>query len=164
MLTSSSFVSSGKIQRNAYAKTMNAQIAAESAPTAAIPSAVTLKGSEVVARALRAQGVDFIFGVVGIPVTAIACAAQAVGIRFIGFRNEQSAGYAAGAAGFITGKPALLLTVSGPGSIHGAAGLANAQVNGWPLVMLSGSVERNRIGCGGFQELDQVLLYWASNK
>jgi thiamine pyrophosphate-dependent acetolactate synthase large subunit-like protein len=41
---------------------------------------------------------------------------QAVGIRYIGFRNEQAAGYAAGAAGFITGKPSVLLTVSGPGN------------------------------------------------
>ena len=38
---------------------------------------------------------------------------QAAGIRYIGFRNEQAAGYAAAAAGYLTGVPAVLLTVSG---------------------------------------------------
>ncbi len=67
---------------------------------------------------------------------------QAVGIRYIGFHNEQAAGYAAAAAGFQTGFPGILLTVSGPGAVHGLAGLSHAMINGWPMVMLSGSAER----------------------
>ena len=69
---------------------------------------------------------------------------QAVGIRYIGFRNEQAAGYAAAASGFLTGVPAVLLTVSGPGAVHGIAGLSHAQANTWPLILLSGSAEQAR--------------------
>ena len=65
-----------------------------------------------------------------------------MGIRYIGFHNEQAAGYAAAAAGFQTGFPGILLTVSGPGAVHGLAGLSHAMINGWPMVMLSGSAER----------------------
>lgn len=50
----------------------------------------------------------------------------------------------------------MLLTVSGPGAVHGIAGLSNAQVNAWPMVMLSGSSEQREVGHGSFQELDQV--------
>jgi len=67
---------------------------------------------------------------------------QAAGIRFIGFRNEQAAGYAAAACGFLTGVPGVLLTVSGPGAVHGIAGLSHAQINTWPMVMISGSAEQ----------------------
>ena len=67
---------------------------------------------------------------------------QAVGIRYIGFRNEQAAGYAAAASGFLTGVPGVLLTVSGPGAVHGIAGLSHAQVNTWPMILLSGSAEQ----------------------
>ncbi|KFM25904.1 Putative peroxisomal-coenzyme A synthetase [Auxenochlorella protothecoides] len=81
---------------------------------------------------------------------------EAVGIRFISFRNEQSAGYAAAAAGYLSGIPGVLLTVSGPGVIHALAGLSHAQVNTWPLVLLSGSCETGEVGKGSFQELDQV--------
>jgi 2-hydroxyacyl-CoA lyase 1 len=121
-----------------------------------------IKGSTIIAKALRHIGVQYIFGVIGIPVTAIACEAQKEGIRYIGFRNEQAAGYAASAVGFITGRPAVLLTVSGPGLVHGLAGLANATVNGWPMLMLSGSIERDRFGHSGFQELDQVEVLFIS--
>jgi 2-hydroxyacyl-CoA lyase 1 len=96
-------------------------------------------------------------GVVGIPVTELASAAQAAGIRFLGFRNEQAAGYAAAAAGFLTRTPAALLTVSGPGLVHALAGASHAQANCWPLLILSGSAVTAEVGRGGaFQELDQV--------
>lgn len=88
------------------------------------------------------------FGVIGIPVTRMASAAQAAGIRFISFRNEQAAGYAAAASGFLSGKPGVLLTVSGPGMIHGLSGLCHAKENNWPLLMISGSCETVRGTCG----------------
>ncbi|QDZ22180.1 2-hydroxyacyl-CoA lyase [Chloropicon primus] len=114
-----------------------------------------VQGFESVAKCLSAIGVKHMLGIVGIPVTQLATSAQAQGIRFIGFRNEQSAGYAASCLGFLTGKPAVLLTVSGPGVVHGLAGLSNATENCWPMIMISGSVERKRVGKGGFQEIDQ---------
>lgn len=96
------------------------------------------------------------YGVIGIPVTQLASALQAVGIRFISFRNEQSAGYAAAAAGYLSGVPGVLVTVSGPGVIHALAGVTDAQINTWPLVLISGSCERAEVGKGAFQELDQL--------
>ena len=67
---------------------------------------------------------------------------QAAGIRYIGFRNEQAAGYAAAACGYLTGVPGVLLTVSGPGAVHGIAGLSHAGINCWPMIMISGSSEQ----------------------
>lgn len=79
-----------------------------------------------------------------------------LGIRFIAFHNEQSAGYAASAYGYLSGRPGVLLTVSGPGCVHGLAGLSNAGANTWPLVMISGSCDQRDFGRGDFQELDQM--------
>ncbi|XP_024541758.1 2-hydroxyacyl-CoA lyase isoform X1 [Selaginella moellendorffii] len=117
---------------------------------------VYIDGNMLAVKALAAAGVETMYGVVGIPVTSLATYAMKVGIKFIAFRNEQSAGYAASAAGFLTGKPGVLLTVSGPGCVHGLAGLSNAMINTWPLVMISGSCTQKDIGKGDFQELDQM--------
>ncbi|KAF5188302.1 2-hydroxyacyl-CoA lyase [Thalictrum thalictroides] len=110
----------------------------------------------LIARSLKAAGVEYMFGVVGIPVTSVANRAVQVGIRFIAFHNEQSAGYAASAYGYLSGKPGILLTVSGPGCVHGLAGLSNAAINTWPMVMISGSCDQKDVGKGDFQELDQI--------
>ncbi|XP_052205269.1 2-hydroxyacyl-CoA lyase [Diospyros lotus] len=115
-----------------------------------------LDGNAMVAKALARAGVDRMFGVVGIPVTSVATRAVAMGIRFIAFHNEQSAGYAASAYGYLTGRPGVLLTVSGPGCVHGLAGLSNAAVNAWPMVLISGSCDQKDFGRGDFQELDQI--------
>lgn len=116
----------------------------------------TIDGSTLVSMCLARAGVDKMFGVVGIPVTSLANRAAAIGIRFIAFHNEQSAGYAASAYGYLTGRPGVLLTVSGPGCVHGLAGLSNAAANAWPMVMISGSSDQSFTGRGDFQELDQV--------
>ncbi|KAK4426594.1 2-hydroxyacyl-CoA lyase [Sesamum alatum] len=113
-------------------------------------------GNSLVAMCLARAGVDKMFGVVGIPVTSLANRAVALGVRFIAFHNEQSAGYAASAYGYLTRRPGVLLTVSGPGCVHGLAGLSNATANAWPMVMISGSSEQSFTGRGDFQELDQL--------
>eukprot|EP00898_Chlorokybus_atmophyticus_P007872 jgi/Chlat1/8086/Chrsp75S07584 len=118
-------------------------------------SADVVSGFDITARALAKLGIKTIYGVIGIPVTQLATSAQRAGVRFISFRNEQAAGYAAGAAGYLTGVPGAFLTVSGPGVVHGLAGLSNATTNTFPLIMLSGSTQRTNVGKGGFQELDQ---------
>ena len=115
-------------------------------------------GYELVARALAKGGVRMMFGVVGIPVTQLATAAQAEGIRFIGMRTEQAAGYAACASGFLSGVPAALLTVSGPGAVNALAGACHARANGMPLLVLSGACDTHEDGLGGFQQLDQLAL------
>ncbi|KAF7720895.1 hypothetical protein EC973_005796 [Apophysomyces ossiformis] len=119
-------------------------------------SSASATGAELIAAALKRQGVSVIFGIVGIPVVEVAEACQAAGIRFIGFRNEQSAAYAASAYGYLSRQPGVCLTVGGPGVVHGLAGLLNAKLNCWPLVLLSGSSDTDQIDMGAFQELDQV--------
>ncbi|MDX1384383.1 MAG: thiamine pyrophosphate-binding protein, partial [Thermoanaerobaculia bacterium] len=116
----------------------------------------SLRGGTVIARALKQQGVEHMFGIVGYPVYGIAAAAQKEGIGYFGFRNEQAASYAAGAVGYLTGRPGACLAVSGPGMIHGIAGLANAQVNCWPMLLLGGANETYIDGRGAFQETRQV--------
>lgn len=115
-----------------------------------------LDGATVIARSLRTQGVETLFGVVGFPVFGIARAAQREGIRYLGFRNEQAASYAAGAVGYLTGRPGACLAVSGPGMIHAIAGLANAQANCWPMILLGGANDAYQDGQGAFQEAPQI--------
>jgi 2-hydroxyacyl-CoA lyase 1 len=116
-----------------------------------------IKGADLLAKSLKEQGVQYMFGVVGFPVGPIAEAAQKVGLPYIGMRNEQAASYAAGAVGFLTGRPGSCIVVTGPGVIHGLAGLANAQQNCWPMILIGGASETYRNGMGSFQEERQVL-------
>uniref|UniRef100_A0ABI7ZW79 Thiamine pyrophosphate enzyme N-terminal TPP-binding domain-containing protein n=1 Tax=Felis catus TaxID=9685 RepID=A0ABI7ZW79_FELCA len=90
-----------------------------------------VSGAEVIAQALKTQDVEYMFGIVGIPVTEIAVAAQRMGVRYVGMRNEQAACYAASAIGYLTGRPGVCLVVSGPGLIHALGGMANANMNCW---------------------------------
>ncbi|MER5915703.1 oxalyl-CoA decarboxylase [Streptomyces sp. NPDC001982] len=115
-------------------------------------------GYHVVVDALRRNDVRTIYGVVGIPITDLARIAQASGIRYIGFRHESDAGHAAAAAGFLTGRPGICLTVSGPGFLNGLVALANATTNCFPVVQISGSSERRIIDLqrGDYEELDQL--------
>ncbi|HUB44023.1 MAG TPA: thiamine pyrophosphate-binding protein [Acetobacteraceae bacterium] len=117
-----------------------------------------IKGADLLAKSLKEQGVQFMFGVVGFPVGPIAEAAQRAGLPYIGMRNEQTASYAAGAVGYLTGRPGSCITVTGPGVIHGLAGLANAKENCWPMLLVGGASETYRNGMGAFQEERQVLI------
>jgi oxalyl-CoA decarboxylase len=115
-------------------------------------------GFHLVIDALKANDIDTIYGVVGIPITDLARLAQASGIRYIGFRQETSAGNAAAAAGFLTRRPGVCLTVSAPGFLNGLAALANATTNCFPMIQISGSGDRAMIDLqrGDYGELDQL--------
>ena len=117
-------------------------------------------GIHLVVDALKLNDVKTIYGVVGIPVTDLARLAQAEGIRFIGFRHESNAAHAAAAAGFLTGKPGICLTVSAPGFLNGLVGLANATTNCFPMVQISGSSERHIVDLqrGDYEEMDQLAV------
>ena len=80
-------------------------------------------GAQTIARTLRDLGVAVVFGIVGIPVVEIAEEAIDLGIKFVGFRNEQAAGYAASVYGYLTGKPGVCLVVGGPGVLHAIPGV-----------------------------------------
>ncbi|NNL84925.1 MAG: oxalyl-CoA decarboxylase, partial [Myxococcales bacterium] len=116
----------------------------------------SIDGATLIARSLKSQGVDTMFGVVGFPVIPIANAAQKEGIDYYGFRNEQAASYAAGAVGYLTGRPGACLAVSGPGMIHAIAGLSNAWSNRWPMLLLGGANDSYQNGGGAFQEAPQI--------
>jgi oxalyl-CoA decarboxylase len=115
-------------------------------------------GFHLVIDALKFNGFETIYGVAGIPVTDLARLAQAEGIRYIGFHHEQSAGNAAAIAGYLTQKPGICLTVSAPGFLNGLVALANATTNGFPMIQISGSSEREIIDLqqGDYEELDQM--------
>ncbi|EGI68949.1 2-hydroxyacyl-CoA lyase 1 [Acromyrmex echinatior] len=101
-------------------------------------------------------GLTYVFGIMGHPVIDLAITMQSIGMQYIGFRNEQAACYAAQAYGYLMRKPAVVLCVSGPGLLHVIGGMANAQVNCWPVLVLGGSCPEDHEGIGGFQEWPQV--------
>lgn len=117
-------------------------------------------GMDILAQALKRVGIDSMFGLVGIPVTDFAYIAQEQGIRFISFRHEQQAGMAAAAAGFLTKKPGVLLTVSSLGFLNGLTATANATVNCFPMIQISGSSESAPIDLeqGNYEGLDQLNI------
>src|SRR5258705_4945802 len=121
-------------------------------------SASITDGFHLVVDALKLNGIDSIFGVAGIPITDLARLAQSEGLRFIGFRHEQSAGNAAAIAGYLTRKPGICLTVSAPGFLNGMVALANATTNGFPMIQISGSSNRAIVDLqqGDYEELDQM--------
>ena len=126
--------------------------------TAADMPANMTDGFHLVVEALKLNGVDTIFGVAGIPITDLLRLAQAEGIRYLGFRHEQSAGNAAAIAGYLTQKPGICMTVSAPGFLNGMVALANATTNCFPMIMISGSSDRAIVDLeqGDYEEMDQL--------
>ena len=117
-------------------------------------------GFHLVIDALKLNGVKTIYGVPGIPITDFGRMAQAEGIRVISFRHEQNAGNAAAIAGFLTKKPGICLTVSAPGFLNGLTALANATTNCFPMILISGSSEREVVDLqqGDYEEMDQLAI------
>src|ERR1700744_5456337 len=122
--------------------------------------AETTDGFHLVIDALKLNDISTIFGLVGIPITGLARLAQAEGMRFIGFRHEQHAGNAAAISGFMTQKPGICLTVSGPGFLYGLTALANATTNCFPMILISGSSEREIVDLqqGDYEEMDHLAI------
>ena len=110
--------------------------------------------------ALKLNGIDTVFGLPGIPVTDLTRMLQAEGLRMISFRHEQNAGYAASIAGFLTQKPGICLTVSAPGFLNGLNALAHATTNCFPMILISGSSEREIVDLqqGDYEEMDQLAI------
>ncbi len=117
-------------------------------------------GFHLVLDALKVNGITTIYGVPGIPITDLGRMAQAEGMRVISFRHEQNAGNAAAIAGFLTKKPGICLTVSAPGFLNGLTALANATTNCFPMILISGSSEREIVDLqqGDYEEMDQLAI------
>src|SRR5512142_1556335 len=117
-------------------------------------------GFHLVIDALKLNGIETIYGVPGIPITDLGRMAQAEGMRVISFRHEQHSGNAAAIAGFLTQKPGICLTVSAPGFLNGLTALANATTNCFPMILISGSSEREIVDLqqGDYEEMDQLAI------
>src|SRR5215831_10422068 len=120
----------------------------------------TVDGFDLVIDALRQNGIDTIYGLPGIPITDLTRRMQGEGLRFLAFRHEQNAGYAASIAGFLTQKPGICLTVSAPGFLNGLNALAHATTNCFPMILISGSSEREIVDLqqGDYEEMDQLAI------
>ena len=120
----------------------------------------TTDGFQLVIDALKLNGLDTIYALPGIPITDLTRRAQAAGLRVLSFRHEQNAGYAASIAGFLTQKPGICLTVSAPGFLNGLNALAHATVNCFPMILISGSSEREIVDLqqGDYEEMDQLAI------
>jgi oxalyl-CoA decarboxylase len=117
-------------------------------------------GFHLIIDALKLNDVKTIYGVPGIPITDFGRMAQAAGIRVLSFRHEQNAGYAASIAGYLTKKPGICLTVSAPGFLNGLTALAHATTNCFPMILISGSSEREIVDLqqGDYEEMDQLAV------
>jgi oxalyl-CoA decarboxylase len=123
------------------------------------PGALT-DGFHLVIDALKLNDINTIYGVPGIPITDLGRFAQAAGMRVLSFRHEQNAGYAASIAGYLTKKPGVCLTVSAPGFLNGLTALAHATTNCFPMILISGSSEREIVDLqqGDYEEMDQLAI------
>src|ERR1700732_1150782 len=137
-----------------------AAVAKKLATTSAEAEPELTDGFHLVIDALKLNGLNTIYGVPGIPITDFGRMAQAEGIRVISFRHEQNAGYAAAIAGFLTKKPGVCLTVSAPRFLHGLPALAHATTNCFPMILISGSSEREIVDLqqGDYEEMDQLAI------
>jgi oxalyl-CoA decarboxylase len=117
-------------------------------------------GFHLLIDALKLNGLTTIYGVPGIPITDFGRMAQGAEIRVLSFRHEQNAGYAAAIAGFLTKKPGICLTVSAPGFLNGLTALAHATTNCFPMILISGSSEREVVDLqqGDYEEMDQLAV------
>jgi len=129
----------------------------DSTPNATVE---TINGFHLVINALKLNDIDTIYALPGIPITDLTRMAQGEGMRVISFRHEQHAGNAAAAAGFLTQKPGICLTVSAPGFLNGLTALSNATVNCFPMILISGSSEREIVDLqqGDYEEMDQLAI------
>ena len=117
-------------------------------------------GFHLVIDGLKLNDINTIYNVPGIPITDLGRFAQNAGMRVISFRHEQNAGYAAAIAGFLTKKPGICLTVSAPGFLNGLTALAHATTNCFPMILISGSSEREIVDLqqGDYEEMDQLAI------
>jgi oxalyl-CoA decarboxylase len=137
-----------------------ADAAVKEKPVAAEAEGALTDGFNLLIDALKLNDLNTIYGVPGIPITDFGRMAQAAGIRVLSFRHEQNAGYAASIAGFLTKKPGVCLTVSAPGFLNGLTALAHATTNCFPMILMSGSSEREIVDLqqGDYEEMDQLAI------
>jgi len=119
----------------------------------------TLTGSEILARALVAQGADTLFFLMGGPMLETESALIRLGVRAIDTHHEQAASYMAHAWGRLKQRPGVCMGCSGPGATNLVTGVANAWADAAPLVAIGGSSPNINQDMDAFQEIDQVGVF-----
>ncbi|HMK81544.1 MAG TPA: oxalyl-CoA decarboxylase [Xanthobacteraceae bacterium] len=137
-----------------------ADAAVKEKPAAAEEEREQTDGFNLIIDALKLNGVKTLYAVPGIPITDFLRMSQASGLRVLSFRHEQNAGYAASIAGFLTKQPGICVTVSAPGFLNGLTALAHATTNCFPMILISGSSEREIVDLqqGDYEEMDQLAI------
>src|SRR5947208_10923697 len=127
-------------------------------PTATQPSAparsVTITGGHLVARALKAEGIEAIFTLCGGHIMDIYDGCIEAGIRIIDVRHEQAAAHAADAWTRLTGVPGCAVVTSGPGVTDTITAVANAWRAQTPMLVIGGQGAIKQMSIGSLQELD----------
>jgi thiamine pyrophosphate-dependent acetolactate synthase large subunit-like protein len=117
-----------------------------------------LTGSEILARALKNEGTDILFFLMGGPMLLAESSCIKEGIRPLDVRHEQAAALMAQAYSRILQKPGVCMAASGPGVINLTTGIANAFIDCAPVVAIGGSSPISQVGRQVFQEIDQVAI------
>src|SRR5438094_1880388 len=118
----------------------------------------TVIGSELLARALKSQGVETIFYVMGGPMLETEAICIKLGIRAIDTRHEQAASLSAHAWGRVMRRPGVAMGCSGPGATNLVTGVANAFTDAAPLVAIGGSSPAAYFGMEAFQGIEQAAV------
>jgi acetolactate synthase I/II/III large subunit len=120
------------------------------------PSSQIIHAGRLIARRLRASGVDTLFTLSGGHLFSIYDGCRDEGIRLIDTRHEQTAAFAAEGWSKVTRVPGVAALTAGPGVTNGMSAMAAAQQNQSPLVVLGGRAPAQRWGMGSLQEIDHV--------
>lgn len=123
-----------------------------------------MNGAQWVVQALRAQGVDKVFGYPGGAIMPVYDALYDGGVEHLLCRHEQGAVIAAIGYARATGKPGVCIATSGPGATNLITGLADAMLDSVPVVAITGQVGSALIGTDAFQEIDVLGLSLACTK
>ncbi len=115
-------------------------------------------GAHLLARALKDAGVTRLFSLSGNQILSIYDACLDEDIDVTDTRHESAAAHMADAWAKVRGEPGVCLVTAGPGHTNAVTGVANAMASETPVLWLSGASERETVGMGGFQELDQAAI------
>jgi len=118
------------------------------------PAPVRMTGAQALVECLKAEGVEYIFGIPGGAVLPLYDALYNSGLKTILCRHEQGAAHMADGYARATGRPGVVLATSGPGATNLVTGIATAYMDSIPLVAITGNVSRSLIGRDAFQEAD----------
>jgi len=123
-----------------------------------------MNGGEIIARALKAHNVRFLFTLCGGHISPILSGCKQLGIRVVDTRHEATAVFAADAVARLTGIPGVAAVTAGPGVTNTLTAVQNARLAQSPIVILGGATATVLRGRGALQDIDQIALIRSSVK